>query len=188
MIELLEGPGAWLASRAGGITAYVAMTLEIVLGLFLSTGIADAWIARARSIELHRWLSRGVLALVIGHAGALLLDRVQPFGLVDVLVPFVAPYRTFAVGLGVIALWTLWIVHVSFGLRARLGQRLWRALHFASFGVFVLATAHGALAGTDGLRALYLAAGGVVSALTLVRIARKSTGQPVARVSGKEGA
>lgn len=172
MIELLEGPGAWLSSRAGGVTAYVALTIEIAFGMFLSTGVADRWIARARTIELHRWLSRGTLLLVIGHAAALLADRVQPFDLVDVLVPFAAPYRTFAVGLGVLAMWLLWMVHVSFAFRQRLGQRVWRALHFASFGVFGLATAHGALAGTDDLRVLYLASGALVALLILVRMAR----------------
>lgn len=185
MIELLDGPGAWLASRAGGVTAYVALTIEIAFGMFLSTGVADRWIARARSIELHRWLSRGALLLVIGHAAALLFDRVQPFDLVDLVVPFAAPYRTFAVGLGVVAMWLLWLVHVSFGLRQRLGQRLWRTLHYASFGVFGLATAHGALAGTDELRVLHLASGALVTLLIFVRMARATKSEPV---SGKERA
>lgn len=169
----IDGPGAWLASRAAGLTAYLALTLEIALGLFLSTGVADAWMARARSMELHRWLSRGSLALVAAHASALLLDRAVRFDLVDMLVPFVSGYRPFAVGLGVLGAWLAWGVHVSFSLRDRLGQRLWRALHYSSFGVYALATAHGLLAGSDGGRAgvgaLYLGSAALVGALLVAR-------------------
>lgn len=172
MIELLEGPGAWLASRAGGITAYVALSLEIALGLFLSTGAADRWIARARSVELHAWLSRGTLLLVAAHASALLLDRVQPFGLVDLLVPFAAPHRTVAVAFGIVATWVAWLVHLSFALRHRLGQRLWRALHYASFGVYALATAHGVLAGSDSIPWLYLGSASAIAVLLGLRVVR----------------
>ncbi len=189
MIELLrvEGPGAWLASRAGGVTAYVALSIEIAFGMFLSTGAADAWIARARSIELHRWLSRATLLLVVAHASALLFDRVQPFDVVDLVVPFVARYRPFAVGLGVVAVWLTWMVHVSFRVRQQLGQRLWRTLHFASFGVYGLATAHGVLAGTDshraGVRAIYLVSAALIGLLLLARVvsAAKSPRAPAPR-------
>jgi hypothetical protein len=47
----------WYVGRTAGICAYVALALSVLGGLLLSTGVADAWIARARSVELHRWLS-----------------------------------------------------------------------------------------------------------------------------------
>lgn len=173
-LPLPAGQGAWLASRAAALTAYLALTLEMALGLFLSTGIADRWIARARSVELHQWLSSATLALIAGHAGALLADRVVPFDLLDVTIPFLAPYRRLAVGLGIATGWLVVAVHASFALRSRLGPRLWRSLHFASFGVYALATAHGVLAGTDSRqgapRALYLGSGALVGLLLLWRI------------------
>lgn len=172
MIELLEGPGAWLASRAGGVTAYVALSIEIAFGMFLSTGVADRWIARARSIELHTWLSRSTLLLVVAHASALLLDRVQPFGILELVVPFAAPHRTVAVALGILATWLAWLVHLSFSLRKRLGQRVWRALHYASFGVYALATAHGVLAGSDSIPFLYLGSAAVIVSLLGFRVVR----------------
>jgi len=39
-----------------------------------------------------------------------------------------------AVGLGVLAAWAAAIVHVSFALRARIGQRAWRALRTCAAG------------------------------------------------------
>lgn len=144
-----QGPGFWQVSRALGFTAYAALALEVLLGLFLSTGLADGWIARARSGEVHRWLSPVALALGGAHAVALLGDGFIRFDVLDLAVPFVAPYRPAAVALGILGLYCAIVVHASFALRSRLGPRAWRALHYLSFAAFAGATAHGLLAGTD---------------------------------------
>jgi predicted ferric reductase len=161
-----EGPALWLASRSAGITAYLALTLDVTFGLFLSSGTADRWVARARSVEVHRWLSGVTLALTGAHAAALVGDRFARFDLLDVLVPFLSPYRPLAVGLGVLAAWAAVAVHESFAWRSRLGQRGWRALHYLSFAVYLLATAHGLTAGTDARRpwmfGLHAASAGIV--------------------------
>ena len=47
LVPRLEGPAAWLASRAMGVTAYLALFLDAAFGLFVSTGRADRWIAKA---------------------------------------------------------------------------------------------------------------------------------------------
>lgn len=163
----------WQASRAAGFAAYAALALETILGLLVSTGLADRWLARARTMEIHRWLSAVALALTAAHALVLLGDRYIAFDAIDLVVPFVAPYRPIAVGLGVCAAYAAFVVHASFTLRSRIGQRAWRALHYLSFAAFLGATAHGVLAGTDaGLgwaRAMYAAAGTLVLWLTFYR-------------------
>ncbi|MFT3771747.1 MAG: ferric reductase-like transmembrane domain-containing protein [Minicystis sp.] len=183
--ERPDGVGSWLASRAAGIAAYLAITLEIVFGLFLSTGAGDRWLARARSIEIHRFLSVAALSLVATHALALLADRFVRFDILAVLVPFVAPYRPFAVGIGAIAAYAVLVVHASFGLRREIGQRAWRALHHLSFVVFVLATAHGLLAGSDAqkpwLRAAYASSTAAVLALVVYRVVELRRARSVPR-------
>src|SRR5580704_14739500 len=139
----------WVTSRSAGITAYVALTLDVAFGLFLSTAVADRWISRARSVEVHRWLSSVTLALTAVHAVALLGDRLAHIDLADLVVPFHARRHAVGVGLGVIAVEAAAVLHGSFLLRARLGARVWRALHYLSFAVYVLATAHGIFAGSD---------------------------------------
>ena len=170
-----DGNAFWLASRAAGITAYLAITLSIVFGLFLSTGAADRFIARAKSVEIHRFLSVASLALIALHAFALVADRFVHFDLLDVWVPFLAPYRPFAVGIGVLAAYAIIVVHASFGLRRRIGQRTWRALHYLSFALFALSTAHGLLAGSDAgtswMRVVYASSFGAVLALVVGRVA-----------------
>jgi predicted ferric reductase len=64
----------WYVSRAAGVCAYPALALSVLGGLLLSTGIVDAWIARARSVEVHRWLSAVALGLMAGHTLVLVGD------------------------------------------------------------------------------------------------------------------
>jgi predicted ferric reductase len=184
--------GTWPIARAAGLTAYAAITLAVVFGLLLSTGAADRWVARARSVEAHRFLSTAALALVALHALVLLADGHVRFGLLDVLVPFRAPWRGFAVGLGTVAAYAAVVVHASFFLRRRLGPRGFRILHTLSFAVFALATAHGLLAGSSAghpfMVGVYLSATGLVVLLTAVRLAGALASPRAARVPAARAA
>jgi len=173
-----HGPGPWILARASGFTAFAALTAEVVLGLLMSTGRGTTWrtwLPKATRVELHRWLSPLTLALVGGHVAVLLADDFVRFDALDVLVPFVAPTRPIALGLGVLALYAAVVVHVSFGLRKRLGARTWRRLHYLSFATFLLAGIHGVAAGSDAGRPWALAMFGVplavVAVLVVVRVA-----------------
>lgn len=176
LIPTLPGTALWTTSRAAGVIAFVALTLDVVFGLLVSTGGADRLLPRARSVEVHRWLSSAALALTGLHAAALLGDRFVRFDLLDVLVPFLSSYRALAVGVGVLTAYGALVVHFSFQLRMRLGPRGWRRLHYLSFAVFLGALLHGVLAGSDsgslGMRLTYAGAGGAVLLLTTLRVVR----------------
>jgi len=163
-----DGPGPWHVARATGFAAFVALALDVAIGLLTSTGAADRWLPRGHAVDLHRWLSPIALALVLGHGAALLGDGFIRFDALDLVVPFVSPYRPIAVGLGVIAGYLAIVVHASFGLRRRLGSRAWRRLHYLSFVAFAAAAVHALLAGSDAARAWALV---VVAAPTAVVIA-----------------
>jgi len=175
-IPKLAGSSLWVTSRAAGVTAFLALTLDVVFGLFVSTGAADRLIPRARSVDVHRWLSTVALAMTGVHAIALLGDRFVRFDILDLLVPFLSSYRSFAVALGVLAAYGALVVHKSFSWRKRLGPRTWRRLHYVSFFVFAAALLHGLLAGSDsgarGMQALYVTSATSVIALGLVRALR----------------
>lgn len=166
------GTALWITSRAAGVTAFLALSLDVAFGLFISTGVADRALPRARIVEAHRFLSAVTLGFVAVHAGALLGDRFIRFDVLDLVVPFLARYRPLAVGLGLLAGYLAVVVHHSFAWRKRLGPRRWRSLHYASFAVYAAALLHGILAGTDGhaLAGVYLASGAVVGGLVLYRI------------------
>jgi len=101
------------------------------------------------------------------HGVTLMLDRTVHMPLAGLLVPGASPYRPAAVALGVVACELAAVVAVSFSLRRRIGFRAWRRLHWSTYGLFLLATAHGIAAGTDSQRswaiALYLGAVGAVA-------------------------
>jgi methionine sulfoxide reductase heme-binding subunit len=163
----------WYFSRATGVTAYLALAMATVWGLLVSSGMVDWLVARGRSVELHKWLSSVSLVLVVGHGAALIEDSYVRFDALDVLVPFLAPYRPVAVGLGIVGLYLALVVYGSFAVRTRLGMRRWRALHALSFPAFALVTLHGVLAGSDSglslVRLMYIVSAGLVLWLTLYR-------------------
>jgi predicted ferric reductase len=170
-----DGTAPWLAARASGLVAFLALTLDTVLGLMLSTALADRVIARGHAVEIHRWLTTVTLVLVGVHALSLCADAFVRFDALDVIVPFLAPYRRIAVGLGVLAAELALLVWASFLLRKRLGARTWRRLHYLTFALFALAALHGVFAGSDAekpwARALMLGSTGLVGLLVVVRVA-----------------
>jgi sulfoxide reductase heme-binding subunit YedZ len=172
-IPTLDGPALWTTSRALAVTAFVALTLDVVFGLFVSTGAADRVIARAQSVDVHRALSSASLGLTLAHAAALLGDRTVRFDLLSVMVPFASPYRPWAVAAGVFAVYAAALVHGSFALRGRLGAKSWRRIHYLSFALYLSALVHGITAGSDtgswAMRGMYLASALSVAALSVYR-------------------
>jgi methionine sulfoxide reductase heme-binding subunit len=187
-------PTFWLLARASGITAYVLLTLSVLGGLMVKARPFGAAIRPASAVDLHRTLallSLGALAL---HGVALVLDHTVAIGVLDLLVPGVAPYRPVWTGAGVLAGELMLLVYLSFGLRRRIGARNWRRLHWTTYGAFAAATAHGVMAGSDSSApwalALYLGATGAVAAATAWRAlvpARPPT-RPRPRAAATEGA
>jgi len=180
----------WYVTRAAAITAYVLLTSSMLLGLSITSKAQAGSLNRADAFTLHQFLSWLAWGFVGLHVGALLVDTYQPFSLIDVLVPFASAYRTTAVALGVIGLYLIGVLVTSFSLRSRIGHRAWRAIHFSSFLLFVLATLHGIFAGSSSglpvMQLLYLFSGGAVGLMLLYRIARSRTqartGRPTAAV------
>ncbi len=171
-----DSAAPWLLTRATGITAFVALALDVAIGLLVSTRTSHALFAKGVAVELHRWLSPLTLALVLGHVVLLLADGYIRFDAIDMLVPFASSYRPVAVGIGVIAAYGALVVHASFAMRKRLGTRTWRRLHYLSFVALVGAALHGVLAGSDTgmtwIQVLYAAPLVAVTALVALRVVR----------------
>jgi DMSO/TMAO reductase YedYZ heme-binding membrane subunit len=163
----------WYVARSGGIVAWALATLALIWGLQLSTRLvrkpAPAWV-----LDLHRFLGGLAVVFVGVHLLGLVLDSFIGFGVADLFVPFVSSYRPVEVALGVVAMYLLLAVELTSLLMKRMPRRVWHGVHLASYAVFVLATVHGLLAGTDGDNAVFqwacLIASGIVLCMTLVRI------------------
>lgn len=168
------GQVPWALSRAAGLAAFVVISLSLVMGLLISTRAADGVLKRTFVFEMHQFLSVVSLVLIAVHAGSLLFDGFLHFGSLSLVVPFLAPYRPFAVGLGVIAGWLAAITTASFWMRTRIGQKRWRTLHYATFLVYGGSLWHGVAAGTDtqapAVYWMYIGSAALVSALVVLRI------------------
>jgi methionine sulfoxide reductase heme-binding subunit len=139
---------AWLIARAGGLVAYGLLTLTVVLGI-VHSGRRVRSVPRFAVEDVHRFLSI-LTALFLGlHGVGLLLDDVVPFSVRQLVVPFTADISPLWTGLGVVAAELLLALSLTNLFRARLAHRTWRRLHALAFPVWILATAHGLLAGTD---------------------------------------
>ncbi|MEA2660660.1 MAG: methionine sulfoxide reductase heme-binding subunit [Chloroflexota bacterium] len=139
----------WIVARSTGTAALVALVLSVVSGMALRSG-ALAWLSHNRAVRaVHDLTSVLWLPLAIAHVIALMLDPYAKIGLADLLVPFLVSYGSFAIGLGTISLQLIVVVLVSTWLRSSLTQRGWLAIHRLSYVAFILAFAHGLLAGTD---------------------------------------
>lgn len=149
-------PTFWLLARASGLTAYVLLSATVLAGLVLKSRPLGTRLKAATVTDLHRFLSTLALGAIAIHALTLLLDTTIKLNPLALLVPGLSSYRPLAVGAGVVALELMLLVAFSFPLRKRLGVKNWRRLHWSTYGIFALATAHGLLAGTDSLRLLPL--------------------------------
>ena len=139
----------WYAARAGGILAYLLLSASVLAGIVLAGKKQVPGFPRFAVEDVHRFL--GLLAglFIAIHGGAIALDAYVPFSFGQLVVPFTSSYRPLATGLGVVALELLFAVAVTNMLRRRLPYRIWRRAHYATLAVWLLATVHGILAGTD---------------------------------------
>jgi sulfoxide reductase heme-binding subunit YedZ len=141
-------PTIWYVARASGIVAYLLLSGSVVVGTLMSARARFTWPKFA--VEgLHRFLTILTAIFVVLHGSALLLDRVVPISLAQVLVPLSAPYRPLAVGLGTAAAELMAAVGLTNMVRARLPRRLWRRVHYLTIAVWVFASLHALLAGSD---------------------------------------
>jgi predicted ferric reductase len=152
----------------------------MLFGLLLSTRLAKQWPGNASAFALHEQTSLLGLALGLFHALVLLGDRQTPFTIAQILLPFGAVYRPFALGLGQLAVYGMTLVAGTFYVRRHIGRRAWRLIHFESFAVFALALLHGLGASSDRsemvagtVPALFILFFGIYR--TLVHLARGAT-------------
>jgi methionine sulfoxide reductase heme-binding subunit len=169
-VSLLQSDNpTWYLIRSAGMAAYALLTVSMVWGLFLSSRVIKDWSPGPVSLLLHSTLSWLALVFGLGHALILMLDHYFRYRLSDIFVPFTGPYRPLAVGLGTLAFWFSLVITLSFPLKRFISHRVWHILHFSSYITFVMATAHGLMAGTDidqpGFR--WIIAGSALFILTL---------------------
>jgi methionine sulfoxide reductase heme-binding subunit len=168
----------WYSARAAGIVAWALAASSVIWGLVVSTRAVAPRPKPAWWFDLHRFLGGAAVAFTGIHVLSILLDTYVHFGPVNVLVPFTGSWHPVAVAWGIVAMYLLLAVEITSLLRTRLPKRVWRGVHFATFGLYVVATVHAFAAGTDAWSIAFVAAATAsllaVGALTLLRVWQSS--------------
>jgi methionine sulfoxide reductase heme-binding subunit len=146
---LIASKAIWYAMRASGVVAMVLLTAVTALGVATSNRWRLGRMPRFVTGSLHRSIALLSIAFVAIHVGTAVLDPYAAVDVASVFVPFAAGHSAFWVGLGAVSLDLVLALIVSSLLRARLGQRVWRSIHWLAYLSWPLAVAHGLGMGSD---------------------------------------
>jgi DMSO/TMAO reductase YedYZ heme-binding membrane subunit len=178
----------WYLSRASGFVAYLLLWGSVAWGLLLSSKIGKGWLRPPALLDAHQFLSNVAVGFTLFHGLILMGDHYLSFPLQAILLPFAGDYKPALVAAGQLGLWLSVLLVISFYVRKRLGQRLWRTIHYSSFLAYWVVLLHSVLIGTDskllGVQFLYLATGSAVFFLTVYRILARDSQPRKASVMG----
>lgn len=168
-----SSPTFWYLTRATGVVALILLTAVVVLGVLNVTRFSSEHWPRFMTDGLHRQLSLLAMAFLGVHIITTLLDTYVTIGPLDAVIPFHSSYRPFWLGLGAVAFDLLLAVMVTSLLRARIGVRLWRSVHWLSYACWPLALVHGFATGADWRRSWMVAIDLVSLAAVLIAVATR---------------
>jgi len=160
----------------------------MALGLLSWIGVDRRTWPRFVTLAMHRNVALLAITFTIVHVLTTVLDSFVSIPLPDAFIPFISSYRPFWIGLGAISFDLMIALIVTSLIRARLGQRSWRLVHWTSYACWPVAVVHGLGSGTDTrVRWVLLLTACcvlVVVGLTLWRLALSWPYRPLASVTG----
>lgn len=140
----------WYLARATAFVSFSLLWLSMALGLGITNKMARLWPGAPAAFAIHEYVNLLGIAFAIFHALILLGDHYIGFTLAQVLTPFsTASYRPLWVGMGQVGFYVWLLVTLSFYVRQGIGQKTWRAIHYASFAMYLMGLFHGMFSGTD---------------------------------------
>lgn len=165
----------WYATRSTGLTAFVLLTVSVLLGVLATQRVATPRWPRFASQSLHRNVALLAMVLLLVHVVTTVLDSYVDISWWVAVIPFSSPYESMYVGLGTLAFDLLVIVTGVSLVRSVAGPTWWRLLHWTTYAAWPLALAHYLGTGTDALApwslALAVVSLVVVFLAVLVRLA-----------------
>jgi Ferric reductase like transmembrane component len=139
----------WYLTRGTGVVALVLLTASVGVGTLSSARWRSSRVPRFLVGGMHRNLTLLAVAFVVVHVVTTVADRFAPIGFQDAVVPFLSPYRPIWLGLGSVAFDLLLALVATSVLRARLGFRMWRAVHWLAYASWPVAVLHSLGTGSD---------------------------------------
>lgn len=176
-MHLTSNPIDWYAARAGGIAAYVLLSLNVAIGVLMTGKKSFARWPRFALEDVHRYTGILTGTFVVIHITTVAIDAYLPFSIVSIVVPLVASYRPIWTGLGIAAAELLLALAITNHYRnTKVRYATWRKIHYVNFVIWTAATLHAVGTGTDRSTPWMLAimgvSVGVVCGLTAWRVLR----------------
>jgi predicted ferric reductase len=139
----------WYATRGAGAVSLILLSSVVALGILSALRWrATAW-PRFLTVGLHRNLALLSVVFLALHIVTAVVDPYTSLGWAAALVPFSSYYRTFWLGLGVVAVDLFIALLLTSLLRRAIGPRTWRLVHWVAYACWPVAMAHSLGTGTD---------------------------------------
>lgn len=167
----------WYTTRGAGAVTLILLSTVVVLGILSTLRLqSDSWPAFLTT-GLHRNLALMTLVFLALHIVTAVVDPYTNLGWAAALIPFSSYYRTFWLGLGVIAFELLLAVAVTSLVRGMLGHRTWRAIHWLTYAAWPAGVIHGLGTGTDTWSLwMFAITGACVAAVGMAVVIRITSG------------
>ncbi len=166
----------WFVSRASGIVAWSLLVISVIVGVLLATRVLKPNDNPGWLYHFHNWLSGLTFVFAITHVTALMLDSFVTFTILDIAVPFHSDYvknpalGRIPIAFGVMSLYILFAVQLTSLFRQKMSTNAWKAIHYSSYALVLLVSAHAGWTGTDVSSLIYRTTGIVLILLTVVAI------------------
>ena len=136
-----------------GLFAMVTLTVNVLLGMLLSTGYKaqplwkklPPWAKKIDVNTIHNWTAYLALLLVLLHPLFLVLDKTTKFTWIDIIYPVNAPKQKLFVVMGTLAMLALITVIITTQkkIKRKISFRAWKNIHLISYATAMLFIVHG---------------------------------------------
>jgi methionine sulfoxide reductase heme-binding subunit len=182
MHDITSSTALWYASRATGVVSLVLLSAVMIIGILVNRQGRLPGLPRFVVLGLHRNLSLLAVAFVAVHVLSAVADSFVSISLAAAVIPFVSSYEPLWLGLGAVSLDLMGAIIVTSLLRAHLGRRTWRAVHWLAYASWPVAVLHSVYSSQDLQSGplLYLALACILAVLGALawRVARAKAAVP----------
>jgi predicted ferric reductase len=172
--SMTDGPLLWFVNRGTGVVLLALLTLVTVLGVVARGRRAGGRLPGYVVPSLHRNLSVLCLALLGVHAGSAVVDEYVDIRWWQAFAPWAMSYRPWWLGIGTVASDLVLAAVLTSAIRRQLGYRVWRAVHWATYGAWLLGIVHGLGIGTDNREPWVLALSATCATYGAIAIAARA--------------
>lgn len=142
-------PWAWYITRASALVGFLLLYIAIFTGTVSCLPGIKRYFLKIRSLNLHCWISVQAFLFAAIHGISLLFDKVVPFSLAGILMPFASDYEPGLVALGVISFYLMLILIVTSYARRFFSYSVWRTVHFLNIALYLFSIVHAYYLGSD---------------------------------------